>query len=276
MAGLLLLTAAAQAPAVYTAACRTTGGNFTLTIHRDWAPRAADRFYELLSAHYYAGNAFYRVVPGFVVQWGLSPTPALSQAWRKRTIPDDPVTHSNRAGTISFAASGRNSRTTEVFINLADHPALDKQGFAPFGEVTAGLSTVRELEGGYGDGPPRGHGPDPRLILSQGAAYLTHFFPRLDILYGCEIAGPPSTGFLRDGEGRGDKRRGASFSPSPARSRTSVYAPSPFPAAASRHLLLAPSQESLPGWGAPFRISHAWPCDLAPCCRGNSGPAASG
>jgi peptidyl-prolyl cis-trans isomerase A (cyclophilin A) len=177
-----------QAPSLYQARCRTTSGAFTLTLHRDWAPRAADRFYQLLQAHYYQGNAFYRVVPGFVVQWGLNPTPALSQAWRKRTLPDDPVRHSNLAGTISFAAAGRNTRTTEVFINLADHPQLDKLGFAPFGEVTEGLATVRGLEGGYGDGPPRGHGPDPHLIMTQGAAYLTRNFPRLDVLYGCDVA----------------------------------------------------------------------------------------
>jgi peptidyl-prolyl cis-trans isomerase A (cyclophilin A) len=175
------------APPLYQAHCRTTSGSFTLTLHRDWAPLAADRFYQLLEAHYYQGNAFYRVVPGFVVQWGLSPNPALSQAWRRRTLPDEPVRHSNRAGTISFAAAGKNTRTTEVFINLADHPQLDKLGFAPFGEVTEGLATVRGLEGGYGDGPPRGHGPDPRLIMTQGAAYLTRNFPRLDVLYGCDV-----------------------------------------------------------------------------------------
>lgn len=192
LAAVAPLLPAQMAPAAYQVSCRTTGGNFTLRLHRDWAPQAADRFYTLVEAHYYQGNAFYRVVPGFVVQWGLSPQPSVSQAWRKRTIPDDPVRHSNRAGTISFAASGPHSRTTEVFINLADHPQLDKQGFAPFGEVIAGLGTVRELEGAYGDTPPRGHGPDPRLILSQGAAYLTRHFPRLDVIYACVVDATPA------------------------------------------------------------------------------------
>lgn len=185
----LLATAPAQAPAQFQVACRTTSGNFTLAIHRDWAPRGADRFYQLVRAHYYRGNAFYRVLPGFVAQWGLSPDPEVTARWQRQRIPDDPVKVSNRKGTITFADSGKNSRTTVVFINLKDNPRLDRQGFAPFGAVSAGMDTVMGLEGGYGDAPPRGHGPDPRLIVSEGAAYLTRQFPRLDVLYGCTVAG---------------------------------------------------------------------------------------
>ncbi|MGH9485981.1 MAG: peptidylprolyl isomerase [Terriglobales bacterium] len=195
--GLLLLFAGAgaraqaarQPPANYRVQCRTTSGNFTLAIHRAWAPRGASRFYALLAAHYYQGSAFYRVIPGFVAQWGLSPDPAVSARWQRRRIPDDPVRVSNRKGTISFADSGRNSRTTVVFINLRNNRDLDKKGFAPFGEVVAGMETVMELDGSYGDGPPRGQGPNPELIEREGAAYLTREFPRLDVIYGCRVEG---------------------------------------------------------------------------------------
>ncbi|MGH9477349.1 MAG: peptidylprolyl isomerase [Terriglobales bacterium] len=184
---LMAAMAAAQAPAEYQVSCRTTSGSFTLAVHRAWAPHGADRFYQLLQAHFYQGNAFYRVIPGFVAQWGLSPDPAVTARWQTRRIPDDPVRVSNRKGAITFADSGRNTRTTVVFINLKDNLRLDKLGFAPFGEVIAGMDTVSELDGSYGGGPPGGHGPDPGLIVKEGAAYLTRQFPRLDVLYGCAV-----------------------------------------------------------------------------------------
>lgn len=178
----------AQAPAQYDVAFRTTAGNFTLEIHRDWAPRAADRFYELTASGYFTGAAFFRVVAGFVAQWGLSPDPRRSAYWEARPIPDDPVRVSNTAGTITFAASGPNSRTSQVFINLGDNHRLDAKGFAPFGRVKAGWTVVRELESEYGERP------DQRQILKQGAAYLTRNFPGLDIIYSASVggAGPPA------------------------------------------------------------------------------------
>lgn len=178
---------AAQAPPNFQVTCHTTGGDFTLAIHRAWAPQGVDRFYQLLEAHYYRGNAFYRVLPGFVAQWGLSPDPAANAYWSRRRIPDDPVRQSNTRGTITFADSGRNTRTTVVFIDLKNNPRLDKSGFAPMGKVVAGMSVVDELDGSYGDGPPYGHGPDARLIAKQGAAYLTRNFPRLDVIYSCQV-----------------------------------------------------------------------------------------
>jgi len=171
------------APAIFSVAFHTTNGDFILQVHRDWAPRGADRFYTLVTSGYYQGNAFFRVLPHFVAQWGLSPTPALSAAWNQRRLPDDPVRQSNLRGRVSFAASGPNSRTTQVFVNLANNPRLDKLGFAPFGEVTTGMATVETLAADYGDSPPGGHGPDPHRILTQGAAYLTSAFPRLDVIY---------------------------------------------------------------------------------------------
>ncbi|HWG38487.1 MAG TPA: peptidylprolyl isomerase [Terriglobales bacterium] len=174
-------------PQQYQVGCHTTSGDFTIAVHREWAPHGADRFYELVASGYYSGNALYRVIAGFVAQWGLSPNPADSARWRKKPIPDDAVAHSNLAGTIAFAANGPRSRTAEVFINLRDSKQLDKLGFAPFGEVIGGMDTVREFSSAYGDGPPHGHGPDPRLVFSQGAAYWTAHFPRLDVIYYCRV-----------------------------------------------------------------------------------------
>ena len=200
-AALLLALApglAAQAPAaapppprVVPVACHTTAGNFTLTVVPAWAPRGARRFLHLVALRYYDGNAFYRVVSGFVAQWGLNPDPRVTAQWLHRTIPDDPVRHANTAGTIAFADSGKNSRTTQVFINLGDNRRLDKLGFAPFGEVTAGMGNVRLLASNYGDAPPRGHGPDQAYIIKFGALYLTRYFPRLDVIYSCRVAAPP-------------------------------------------------------------------------------------
>lgn len=175
------------APAAFNVVFHTTNGDFTVLVHRDWAPHGADRFYALVVSGYYQGNAVYRVVPHFVVQWGLSPNPALSVLWSKRPLPDDPVVQSNLRGRISFAANGPHSRTAEVFVNLADHPQLDRQGFAPFGEVTAGLSNVATFASDYGEIAPIGHGPDPRRILAQGSSYLTRFFPRLDVIYSAAL-----------------------------------------------------------------------------------------
>lgn len=183
---LLAAQAAVRAPDLYTVEFRTTAGNFSVQVHRDWAPLAADRFYQLVRSGYYTGDTFYRVVPGFVAQWGLSPDPRRSAYWQQRPMADDPVRVSNSAGTITYAASGPHSRTSQVFINLGDNKRLDKQGFAPFGRVVAGWSVVRELESEYGERP------DQRQILSHGAAYLTRNFPRLDVIYAASIvAGPP-------------------------------------------------------------------------------------
>ncbi len=179
--------APAPAPAAYSVNCSTTNGAFTVQVHRGWAPRGADRFHALVQGGYYTGNAFFRVLPGFVVQWGLSPTAALSQAWSKRPIADDPVRESNLRGRISFAARGPNTRSTQVFVNLGNNQRLDRLGFAPFGEVTAGLDALAHMAADYGEMAPAGHGPDPRMILKSGAAYLTRNFPRLDVIYSCKV-----------------------------------------------------------------------------------------
>jgi peptidyl-prolyl cis-trans isomerase A (cyclophilin A) len=170
----------ATAPDQYDVEFTTTEGKFVVTVHRDWAPIGADRFYNLVSIGYYDDSAFFRVVQGFMVQFGIHGVPKVSGAWKPMRIADDPRTQSNRRGTISFANSGPNSRTTQVFINYSNTPQLDSMGFAPFGEVTQGFDVVQKLHGGYGDGPPSGPGPDQRDIERRGNAYLKQRFPELD------------------------------------------------------------------------------------------------
>ena len=167
----------AKAPATYGVKFTTTKGTFVVTVHRSWAPRGADRFYNLVRARFYDGNEFFRVVKGFVVQFGISGFPSVSTAWQNANIKDDPVQASNTVGTITYADAGPNTRTTQVFINLGNNAAnLDGQGFAPFGRVTAGMAVVNELYGGYDDRPTNLQG----AIASQGNSFLKKRFPKLD------------------------------------------------------------------------------------------------
>lgn len=170
----------AQAPAIYDVTFTTTQGPFVLEVHRDWAPLGADRFYDLARHGFYNGCALFRVLKGFVVQWGLNPDPRVNAAWENANIQDDPVTQSNTAGFLSFATDGPNTRTTQVFINYGNNARLDKMGFAPFGRVTRGMEVVNRLYGGYGEGAPHGKGPSQERIQKEGAAYLRAQFPKLD------------------------------------------------------------------------------------------------
>jgi peptidyl-prolyl cis-trans isomerase A (cyclophilin A) len=175
----------AKAPAVYKATFKTTRGTFVVTVHRAWAPRGADRFYNLVRAHFFDGVVFFRVVKHFVVQFGISGDPAVSRAWQTANIQDDPVKTSNTAGTFTFADAGPNTRTTQVFVNLGNNAALDTQGFSPFGRVTSGMSVVTHLYGGYGDQPTN----DQPQITSQGNAFLRKQFPKLDHIVTARLAG---------------------------------------------------------------------------------------
>jgi cyclophilin family peptidyl-prolyl cis-trans isomerase len=167
----------AKAPAVYRTSFATTKGTFVVTVHRAWSPLGADRFYNLVQAHFFDGVTFFRVVKGFVVQFGISPDPAISKAWQSATIKDDPVKTSNTPGTITFADGGPQTRTTQVFVNLGDNSGnLDGLGFSPFGKVTSGMSVVNKLYGGYGEQPSN----DQQQISTQGNAFLRKTFPKLD------------------------------------------------------------------------------------------------
>jgi peptidyl-prolyl cis-trans isomerase A (cyclophilin A) len=169
-----------QAPAKYNADFDTTKGKFTITVTRAWAPLGADRFYNLVKNGFYDDVKFFRVIPNFMAQFGIHGTPAVMQAWRGAPLKDDPVKQSNRRGFVTFATAGPNTRTTQLFINFRDNTNLDGMGFAPFGEVTSGMDVVDKIYSGYGEGAPRGKGPDQGRLQAEGNAYLNKDFPKLD------------------------------------------------------------------------------------------------
>jgi peptidyl-prolyl cis-trans isomerase A (cyclophilin A) len=177
-----------QAPAVYKVNVDTSKGPFVLEVHRDWAPIGADRFYNLVKNGFYDNARFFRVISGFMVQFGINGDPKVSTVWREANIKDDPVRQSNSRGMITFATAGPNTRTTQVFINFADNRSLDRMGFAPFGRVVSGMDVVDALYSGYGEGAPRGNGPDQQRVQSQGNAYLTQDFAKLDYIKKATIA----------------------------------------------------------------------------------------
>ena len=169
-----------QAPASYKARFETSKGAFVIQVNRAWAPHGADRFYNLVKNGFYDKVRFFRVISGFMVQFGINGDPALSAHWRRANIPDDPVRQSNKRGMITFATAGPNTRTTQVFINFADNSGLDGQGFAPFGQVISGMKVVDSLNAEYGEGAPRGRGPDQGRLQMEGNAYLMRDFKRMD------------------------------------------------------------------------------------------------
>ena len=167
-----------QAPATYKVRFDTSAGVFVVQVNRDWAPLGADRFYNLVKSGYYDDVRFFRVIPNFMVQFGIHGTPAVSAIWRNTQIKDDSVKQSNRRGYITFATAGPNTRTTQVFINFRDNAGLDKQGFAPFGEVVEGMSVVDKINSQY-EGKPQ---EQFVRILNEGNAFLNKEFPKLDFI----------------------------------------------------------------------------------------------
>jgi peptidyl-prolyl cis-trans isomerase A (cyclophilin A) len=176
-----------KAPATYKARFDTSAGAFVVEVTRDLAPLGADRFYNLVKNGFYDGARFFRVISGFMVQFGIHGDPAISSAWRSARITDDPVKGTNSPMTITFATGGPNTRTTQVFINFGNNAALDKQGFAPFGKVIEGEDVVRKIFSGYGEGAPRGKGPEQGRIQAEGNAYLTKEFPKMDYIKSATI-----------------------------------------------------------------------------------------
>jgi peptidyl-prolyl cis-trans isomerase A (cyclophilin A) len=185
---LLLIGCGSKEPAaggpvqdVFKVKFETTKGDFTVEVHKEWAPLGVERFHRLVTSGYYDKSKFFRVLPGFVVQFGLAADPKDTQAM-STNIQDDPVRGQNIKGTLSFATAGPNTRTTQVFINLGDNFRLDSMGFAPFAQVIEGMDVVEQLYSGYGEGAPNGRGPDQGRIRSQGNAYLDQQFPALDAI----------------------------------------------------------------------------------------------
>lgn len=194
---LVTITASAQAPLTTPDAAKvaaagpdsfdvkftTTKGEFSVRVRRPWAPKGSDRLYYLFGAHYYDDIPFYRVVPGFMAQFGFHGNPKVSAAWQNRTMPDDPVKTSNKRGTLTFATRGPNTRTTQLFINFGDNAQLDAMGFAPLGTVFAGMAVVDSLFKGYGE-----RGPDQTLMGTEGNAYVRKGFPKLDFIKTARIS----------------------------------------------------------------------------------------
>jgi peptidyl-prolyl cis-trans isomerase A (cyclophilin A) len=171
-----------EAPGVFTVKLGTSAGDVLIEVHRDWAPVGADRFYNLVKNGYYDGARFFRVVPNFVVQFGLNGDPKVNEVWRAAQITDDPVVESNKKGTVTFAKTNRaNTRTTQIFINLKNNSRLDTQGFAPFGKVVDGMDVVEKLYSGYGQTPSQ-----PR-IQAEGNTYLEAEFPKLDYIKAASV-----------------------------------------------------------------------------------------
>ncbi len=170
-------------PGQYDILLDTSKGPVIIEVHRDWAPKGADHVYALVKTGFYDGARFFRVVRDFVVQFGISGDPAKDRLWANAYILDDPVKEKNVKGTVAFAKEGPNTRSTQLFINLKDNSKLlDKTGFAPIGKVTSGMDVVESFYKFYGEMAPRGQGPDPTKILTEGNAYLEGKFPRLDYI----------------------------------------------------------------------------------------------
>jgi peptidyl-prolyl cis-trans isomerase A (cyclophilin A) len=186
-----------QAPPVFDARFTTTKGDFVVEVTRAWSPHGADRFYNLVKYHFFDGAAFFRVVEGFVAQFGISARPDVSRAWERANLADDPVAQSNTRGTLTFATAGPNTRTTQIFINLGDNTSLDGMGFSPFGKVITGLEVVNRLYSEYGDAAPNGHGPDQNRIRREGKPYLDKAFPLLDTIKAAVVILPPPAGAIR-------------------------------------------------------------------------------
>jgi peptidyl-prolyl cis-trans isomerase A (cyclophilin A) len=178
-----------QAPPKFRANFDTTKGAFVIEVTREWAPIGADRFYNLVKNGFYNDVRFFRVISGFMAQFGMHGTPAVQQAWQTARLKDDPVKQGSNRGYVVFAHAGPNTRTTQLFINFRDNrSSLDSQGFAAFGQVVSGMDVVDKLHAGYGDGAPRGKGPDQGRIAQEGNAYLAKEFPNLDYIKSATIA----------------------------------------------------------------------------------------
>jgi len=181
-------TLTAKAPDTFQVKFTTTKGDFVVEVTRAWAPLGADRFYNLVKHGFFTDAAFFRVVPGFIIQFGLSADPNVNKVWRSANIRDDRVTERNSPGTITFATAGPNTRTTQLFINFGNNTFLDGQGFSPFGRVVSGMDVVQKLYSGYGERPDQG------AITTQGKAYLDKNFPNIDSIKTATLVPPAPAG----------------------------------------------------------------------------------
>jgi peptidyl-prolyl cis-trans isomerase A (cyclophilin A) len=177
-------TLKATAPDEYEVTFKTTTGDFVVKVTRAWAPLGADRFYNLVKHGFFTDASFFRVVPGFVVQFGLNANPKVNAIWEKANIKDDPVIQSNHTGYLTFATAGANTRTTQLFISLGENARLDSMGFAPFGQISSGMDVVQKIFSGYGESP------DQAQITAEGKPYLDKNFPKLDHIISATVTSP--------------------------------------------------------------------------------------
>ena len=182
-----------QAPATFNVNFTTSKGDFTIKVTRAWSPNGADRFYNLVKNGFYDDIRFFRVIDGFMAQFGINGDPAIQSKWREATLQDDAPTgankQSNKRGFITYAKTGiPNSRSTQLFINFKDNAMLDPQGFTPFGQVVTGMEVVDKLYKAYGEGAPNGTGPNQMKIQTEGNTYLNKDFPKLDYIKTARIA----------------------------------------------------------------------------------------
>jgi len=181
---------AETAPAAYRARLETSAGVVVIEVRRDWAPIGADRFYNLVKGGFYDDARIYRVLAGFMAQFGLNGDPYVNQAGKAQFVVDDPVVETNTRGRVAFAKGGLHSRTTEIFISYKDNSALDGEGFTPIGEVVEGMDVVDQFYADYGDGPPRGDGPYQAMAQARGNEYLDADFPELTRIIRATIETP--------------------------------------------------------------------------------------
>ena len=177
-----------KAPESFKVKFDTTKGEITIQVQRSLSPNGVDRFYNLVKSGYFKDIAFFRVIPGFMGQFGIHGDPKVSAKWRDANIQDDPVKGSNIEGSICFAKSGApNSRSTQFFISLGNNSRLDRDGFSPFGKVVEGMDVMKKINGEYGEGAPNGRGPDQQRVQMEGNAYLKKDFPNLDYIKSASI-----------------------------------------------------------------------------------------
>jgi cyclophilin family peptidyl-prolyl cis-trans isomerase len=176
-----------QAPDVFKVEFKTTRGDFVVEVTREWAPLGADRFYNLVDNGFYDGCKFFRVINRFMAQFGINGDPEVSAVWREQRIKDDPNRQNNTRGRVTFAMAGPDTRTSQLFISFGDNRSLDSQGFAPFGQVVEGMDVVDHLYSDYGEGAPRGRGPDQGRIQQEGNPYLEAEFPYLDSIISAKV-----------------------------------------------------------------------------------------
>ena len=176
-----------SAPPSFKAKFETTKGDFIVEVTKAWAPNGADRFFSLVTIGYYTDIPMFRVIEGFMVQFGIHGDPKMNKVWKNASILDDKVSQSNTPGMITFATRGPNTRTTQLFINYGQNVRLDGMGFAPFGKVVEGMDVVNAVYSGYGEGAPRGRGPSQGRMQSEGNAYLKAEFPEMDYIKSISI-----------------------------------------------------------------------------------------